>query len=74
MTERGWGFSSSSEGSFSLGCWAALFCVFFTLKTSRRFIRTQLLDPLSTNSLYWARSENRDPTSTKTKKFRINEL
>ena len=32
------------------------------LRTSRRLIRAQLPDPLSTNSLYWVQSENRDPT------------
>ena len=36
---------------FSLGRWAVRFCVFFIPKTSRRLIRAQLLDPLSTNSL-----------------------
>ena len=40
-----------ARGLFSLGCWAARFCVFFTPKTSRRLTRAQLLDPLSTNSL-----------------------
>ena len=40
-----------ARGPFSLGHWAALFCVFFTPKTSRRLIKAQLLDPLSTNSL-----------------------
>ena len=38
-------------GPFSLGRWAARFCVFFTPKTSHRLIRVQLLDPFSTNSL-----------------------
>ena len=40
-----------AKGPFSLGCWATRFCVFFTPKTSRCFIKAQLLDPLSTNSL-----------------------
>ena len=40
-----------ARGLFSLGCWAARFCVFFTPKTSRRLTRAQLSDPLSTNSL-----------------------
>ena len=35
---------------------------FSPLRTSRRLIRAKLLDPLSTNSLWWAWSENRDPT------------
>ena len=39
------------RGPFSLGRWAARFCVFFTPKTSRHLIRAQLLDPLSTNLL-----------------------
>ena len=47
---------------FSLGRWAARFWVFFTPKISRHLIRAQLLGPISTNSLYWTRSENRDPT------------
>ena len=42
--------------------WAVRFCVFFTLETSRHLIRAQLLDPFSTNSLKWARFENRDTT------------
>ena len=40
-----------AKGPFSLGRWAARFCVFFSPKTSRRLIRAQLLDSLSTNSL-----------------------
>ena len=40
-----------ARGLFSLGPWAARFCVFFIPKTSYRLIRAQLLDPLSTNSL-----------------------
>ena len=40
-----------ARGPFSLGRWATRFCVFFTSKTSRRLIRAQLLDPLSTNLL-----------------------
>ena len=39
------------KSPFSLGRWAIQFCVFFTPKTSRRLIRAQLLNPLSTNSL-----------------------
>ena len=57
-TERGfWGVKGVGDshprarGPFSLGRWTARFCVFFTPKTSRRLIRTQLLDPFSTNSL-----------------------
>ena len=55
-------FSPRARVLFSLGRWVALFCVFFTPKTSRRLIRAQLLDPLFTNSLYWAWSENHHPT------------
>ena len=51
-----------ARGPFSLGRWAIRFCVFSTPKTSHCLIRAQLLDPLSTNSLKWARFENRDPT------------
>ena len=52
VTERGVGpFPSSSEGPFSLGRWAARFCVLFIPKTSHRLIRAQFLDPLSTNSM-----------------------
>ena len=51
-----------ARGPFSLGRWATKFCVLFIPKTSRRLIRAQLLDPLSTNSLQWAQFENRDPT------------
>ena len=40
-----------ARGPFSLGRWAVRFCVFFTPETSRRLIRVQPLDPLSTNSL-----------------------
>ena len=40
-----------ANGSFSLGCWAIRFSVLFIPKTSRRLIKAQLLDPLSTNSL-----------------------
>ena len=40
-----------ARGPFSLGRWAIRFCVFFTPKISRRFIRAQLLDPFSINSL-----------------------
>ena len=40
-----------ARGPFSLGRWAARFCVFFTPKTSHRLIRAQLLNPFSTNSL-----------------------
>ena len=40
-----------ARGPFSLGRWAARFCVFFIPKTSHRLIRAQLLAPLSTNSL-----------------------
>ena len=63
MCDReGLGIPVLERGVPSLGRWAALLCVFFTPKTSRRLIRAQLLDSFSTNSLYWARSENRDPT------------
>ena len=37
---------------------------FSLLRTSRPLIRAQLPDPLSTNSLWWAWSENRDPTTS----------
>ena len=37
-----------ARGPFSLGRRAVWFCVFFSPKTSRRPIRAQLLDPLST--------------------------
>ena len=40
-----------ARGPFSLGRWAVRFCVFFTPEISRHLIRTQLLDPFSTNSL-----------------------
>ena len=40
-----------ARGPFSLGRWAARFCVLFIPKTSRRLIKAQLLDPLSTNLL-----------------------
>ena len=40
-----------ARGPFSLGHWGARFCVFFIPKINRRLIKTQLLDPLSTNSL-----------------------
>ena len=40
-----------TKGPFSLGRWAARFCVIFIPKTSRRLIKAQLLNPLSTNSL-----------------------
>ena len=40
-----------ARGPFSLGRWATRVYVFFIPKTSRRLIRAQLLDPLSTNSL-----------------------
>ena len=42
--------------------WAVRSCTLFPLRASRRLIRAQLSNPLSTNSLWWARSENRDPT------------
>ena len=57
-TKRGfWGVKRVGDshprarGPFSLGRWAARFCVFFTPKTSRRLIIAQLLDPFSINSL-----------------------
>ena len=40
-----------ARGPFSLGRWAARFCVPFIPKTSRHLIKAQLLAPLSTNSL-----------------------
>ena len=42
---------SRARSPFSLGRWVARFCVLFIPKISRRLIRAQLLDPLSTNSL-----------------------
>ena len=40
-----------AKGPLSLGRWVARFRVLFIPKTSRRLIRAQLLNPLSTNSL-----------------------
>ena len=61
--ERSWGFQSSGEGSLLPRTLSRpILCVFPPLRTSRRLIRAQLPDPLSTNSLNWAQSKNCDPT------------
>ena len=51
VARRGWGFPSSNEGSLPPGTLSRPILCIFHPKTSRRLIRAQLLDPLSTNSL-----------------------
>ena len=52
--ERSWGFPSSSEGSLLPGTLGRLSLCVFCPQNKPSPYQSQLLDPLFTNSLYWA--------------------
>ena len=54
MNERDWGFPSSSEGSLLPGTLGRLILCVFCPQNKPSPYQSQLLDPLFTNSLYWA--------------------